>query len=220
MVAKVQSAHSEQHVERNVTVREAPASPFGEAPNPAELLRPIEFLNSDHQRQRMICNLLDAFVADLWQPGCQDMAASLAKFATNDLAWSLADEADLIALTSRLCESSKSATQILAELPLRHTTLLALVPQVSDGLERMAAGAALVRPLDFIIFGAAIAGPSDREYRLGGQSGSAARSRKVDGGREGFLGNLPRKAPRHTIGIAPEFVKSKVDALGKLTGSR
>jgi len=131
---------------------ETPASPLRRTIDPAEYLRPIEFIRRDHERQRSFCVLLDALIDDIHQLGYQQLAASLLEFAIVDLSWCMEDEEELLAPALMVCcAPEEGPKEIVSELLRQHQSAAALVAQTVDGLDRLTAGSCPTRPLDFII---------------------------------------------------------------------
>ncbi len=128
------------------------ASPLGAVIDPAEFLRPIEFLRSDHERQRSFCERLGALVDDIHQPGRQEIAASLLEFAITDLSWSMEDEEELLApALMRRCALEEGPKAVVADMLRQHHSAATLAAQTIDGLDRLIAGSLPLRPLDFIL---------------------------------------------------------------------
>lgn len=127
-------------------------SPLGSAIDPVEFLRPIEFLFSDHERQRSFCKRLDALVDDIHQPGNQKIAASLLEFAINDMSWAVEDEEELIApALMRRCAPEKGPKAVVADMFRQHRSVAILAAKTIDGLDRLVAGSLPVGPLNFIL---------------------------------------------------------------------
>ena len=128
------------------------ASPLRTAIDPAEFLRPIEFLRSDHDRQRSFCERLGALVDDIHQPGCQKIAASLLDFAINDLSWSMEDEEELLLpALMRRCAPEEGPEAVVADMLRHHQSVAKLAAQTIAGLDRLVAGSLPLGPLDFIL---------------------------------------------------------------------
>ncbi len=128
------------------------ASPLGTAIDPAEFLRPIEFLRSDHERQRSFCDQLGVLVDDIHQPGHQKLAASLLEFAINDLSCSMEDEEELLApALMRRCAPEEGPKAVVADMLRQHRSVAILAAQTIDGLDRLVAGSLPLGPLDFIL---------------------------------------------------------------------
>jgi hypothetical protein len=135
-----------------ITSSEILVSPIGPAINPVEFLRPIEFLFSDHERQRSFCKRLDALVDDIHQPGHQKIAASLLEFAINDMLWAVEDEEELIApALIRRCAPEKGPRAIVADMRRQHRCVAILAAKTIEGLDRLVAGSLPIGPLDFIL---------------------------------------------------------------------
>ena len=131
---------------------ETRASPLGAAIDPAELLRPIVPVRSDHDRQRSFCARLGALVDDIHQPGHEKIAASLLEFAIKDLSWSVADEEELLApALMRRCAPQDGPKTVAADMFRQHQSAATLAAQTIDGLDRLAAGSLPLRPLHFIL---------------------------------------------------------------------
>lgn len=136
----------------NIRSSEILASPIGTVIDPAEFLRPLEFLRCDHERQRSFCTRLDALVDDIHQPGNQKIAASLLDFAINDMSWAVEDEEELIApALMRRCSPEKGPNAVVADMLRQHRTVALLAAKTIDGLDRLVAGSLPVGPLDFIL---------------------------------------------------------------------
>lgn len=136
----------------NIRSSKTLASPLGAAIDPAEFLRPIEFLRCDHERQRSFCTRLDALVDDIHQPESQKIAASLLDFAIHDMSWAVEDEEELIApAIMRRCAPEKGPTAVVENMFRQHRSVAKLAAKTIDGLDRLVAGSLPVGPLDFIL---------------------------------------------------------------------
>jgi hypothetical protein len=131
---------------------ETPASPLHRTIDPAEYLRPIEFIRRDHEQQRSFCERLDTLIDDLHQLGYQELAASLLEFAISDLPRCMEDEEGLLAPALMVCcAPEEDPKEIVSELLHQHQAAATLAAQTVDGLDRLAAGVPPSKPLDFIV---------------------------------------------------------------------
>jgi hypothetical protein len=131
---------------------ETPASSLGHAIDPAEYLRPMEFIRRDHERQRSFCVRLDVLIDDIHQLGYQELAASLLEFAVIDLSRSMEDEEELLAPALMVCcAPEEGPKEIVSELRRQHRSAATLAAQTIEGLDQLAAGSCPTRPLNFIV---------------------------------------------------------------------
>lgn len=114
--------------------------------------RPIEVLRADHERQRCFCEELSALVDDMFQSGREKLAASLLRFLVFDVSLNMEDEEELLEpLLRRRSMPHDHLPAMIRSLHNDHNATARLAGEISDGLDRLAAGHLPATPLDFII---------------------------------------------------------------------
>jgi hemerythrin-like domain-containing protein len=112
--------------------------PFGSAVEriPDNLLRePLDYMLAEHFRQRKLCTMLEALVADSGRDGSAAAAAALIAYLRDELPLHIADEeTDLFPILRESCQPSDNVETVLRGLIQEHETQYALATQLVERL--------------------------------------------------------------------------------------
>lgn len=115
-------------------------------------VKPVDYLQADHERQRYFCEELSALVDDMYQPGREKLAATLLRFLLFDVSLNMEDEEDLLEPMLRLRSMPHDHLPVMIRsLHNDHNAAAGLAGEIAGGLDRLAAGRMPVTPLNFII---------------------------------------------------------------------
>jgi hemerythrin-like domain-containing protein len=109
---------------------------------PENLFRePIDYLNADHFRQRIVCKFLDEIAFDPSAPNCTRLAATALAYLEQELPHHIADEEqDLFPRLRSRCSPADNVERILGMLSEEHRRDSDLCEAVLDGLHASSEG--------------------------------------------------------------------------------
>lgn len=120
--------------------------------DPSEFLRPIDFIQRDHDRQRLFCGELSSLVDNMPQTGREELAAALLRYLLIDVSLNIEDEEELLApLLGQRCLPGDHSDETVTITRWHHERAAGAASQTADGLDRLAVGHMPLRPLDFVI---------------------------------------------------------------------
>jgi hemerythrin-like domain-containing protein len=115
-------------------------------------LRPLDFIESEHERQRVLCDRLVQLANDLSLMAVTQEAESVLAFITEDLPLHHEDEEkDLFRLLRHRCRPEDGIDAILAHLAWEHTLDSLHTHYLRDDLEALASGKAPDTPMRIYI---------------------------------------------------------------------
>lgn len=113
---------------------------------------PIAFLKAEHERQRAVCDRIDALLEALEVGPVAEAAGDILAFLTEALPLHVADEeSDLFPLLRARCGETGETARVLAQLSEEHELDGDLVDFLIDDLRKLAAGKDLPNPTRLLI---------------------------------------------------------------------
>lgn len=120
--------------------------------DPSDFLHPIDFIQRDHDRQRLFCDQLASLVDDMPQTGREELAAALLRYLLVDVSMNIEDEEELLApLLGLRCLPGDHSGETITITRWHHKRAAGAASQTADGLDRLAVGHMPLKPLDFVI---------------------------------------------------------------------